>query len=76
MCYLSKHLNGSALQYVLSKFAQLILHLHMKTSKEKLYFDASKIYLLFRVREASMSGLETLTRFVAESDSSLLTPEM
>lgn len=48
----------------------------MKNSKEKLYFDASKIYLLFRVREASMSGLETLTRFVVESDSSLLTPEM
>ena len=29
-----------------------------------------------RVREASMSGLETLTRFVVESDPSLLKPEM
>ena len=32
--------------------------------------------LCCRVREASMTGLETLSRFVVESDPSLLTPEM
>ena len=49
----------------------------METSKEKLSFDMCDLFVVCcRVREASMSGLETLTRFVVESDPSLLTPEM
>ena len=39
------------------------------------HFD-NCIFSYCRVREASMSGLETLTRYVAENDPSLFTPEM
>ena len=38
-------------------------------------FFAVVVVVCCRVREASMSGLETLTRFVVESDPSLLKPE-
>jgi len=54
-----------------------------KCEQETQWGKASRLTCFFlllvcgrRVREASMSALETLTRFVAENDSSLLTPKM